>query len=188
MMISKSLVVAASLFLASIPAFAVPINITISGGIDVVAGQDLGNYGDGTVLSWLGSDITAYNTLHGTTLAAPTANADSTALLKVTTGSGPSSVTLSLNNAYGYIFLHWGGQGGGWEQAYFLNGYSGSFEFDAPPGGHPAVGGLSFYSFYGPAPRVPSTQVPDGANTGILLGLAFVGLFAVRKFATANAA
>jgi hypothetical protein len=184
--ISKGLLAAAGLFIASIPALAVPFNITVSGGADVITSGDLGSFGDATVLSWLTSDVTAYNGLHGTSLVAPVANADGTPLSKITTGSGPSTISVTLSGSYGYMVLHWGGQGGGTEQAYALNGFIGTFEFDAPPGGPPLIGGLSFYSSYGGS-NPPRTNVPDGANTGIILGLACLGLFVTRRFAAKSA-
>ena len=150
-----------------------PINITVSGGASVVNSFDLGSFGDATVLNWIATDITAYNSLNSITLPAPTANPDGTAFSKVTTGAGPSSITLSLNSSYDYIFLHWGGQGGGSEQLFYIGALTGSFEFDAPPGGHPTVGGLSFYSFYGPNTTV---STPDGASTILLLGSSLTAL------------
>jgi hypothetical protein len=177
--VSKGVIAAGVLFLASISAFAVPINITVSGGADVITSSYLSDFGDAAVLAWLTADVSAYNGLHGTSLLAPVANPDGSPLSKVTTGSGPSLVSVTLSGSYGYMVLHWGGKNGGTEQAYSLNGFIGTFEFDAPPGGPPLIGGLSFYSSYGPG-NTPH-NLPDGANTGILLGLAGVGLYASRR-------
>jgi hypothetical protein len=159
-----------------------PVNITMSEGSSVVAApsSDLGNFGDGTVYDWLTADVAAYNSANGTTLPTPTANTDGSPLQKVTVIGG-DSLTIELDSSYDYIFLHWGGQGGGWAQAYYIGDLTGTFEFDAPPGGHPAVGGLSFYSFYG-----GGGNVPDGGNTAALLGAAcLVMALGARKLKTA---
>jgi hypothetical protein len=181
--LEKTLIVAASLLVASLSTNAIPTDITISGGADVVAApsSDFANFGDTTVYNWLTGDVTAYNILHSTSLPAPVANLDNSPLSKIdTTASGPSSVTLTLNDSYDYIFLHWGGKNGGWGQAYYIGGSTGSFEFDAPPGGNPDVGGLSFYSLYGPTPT--TDRVPDGGNTLTLLAFVCIGVFAARYF------
>lgn len=184
-LISKTLLGVAALLVTAVSAFSIPtpVNITISGGVDVTASADLSSYGDSTVFNWLKGDVTAYNTLHGSTLVAPTAGSGSAPLAKTDTESLKlSSITLNLNNNYDYIVLHWGGQGGGWVQAFNIAGLTGSFEFDAPPGGHPAVGGLSFYSFYGPTTPTTNSRVPDTTQTGFLFGAACAGLVAMRAF------
>ncbi|HEU6448546.1 MAG TPA: hypothetical protein VFV23_08930 [Verrucomicrobiae bacterium] len=153
----------------------------MSGGASVIAApsSDLGNFGDATVYDWLIADVNSYNTLYGTTLPAPTGNVDGTPYQK-TEVSGGDSISLALDGNYDYVFLHWGGQGGGWAQAYYIGNLDGTFEFDAPPGGHPAVGGLSFYSFYG---GKSCGNVPDGGNTAALLGLGcFALIFGASKF------
>jgi len=179
--------VAVGLGISLTSALAIPVNITLSGsppfsGSSAVVANNVSpsNFGDDTVFNWLTADVSAWNTINGTGYAAPTRNADGTALLKVTTSSGPDSITLALGS-YDYVFLHWGGQRGGWSQAYYIgNDTSGSHQFSAPPGGHPAVGGLSFYSFYGST----RTPVPDGGATLALLGLALGCLgFVRRRFA-----
>lgn len=182
-MISK-LLVAAGLLTASASAFAIstPLNITIDGGLLVTAlpVTDMPGVGDSDVYSWLSADITAYDTMNPTAhLPGPVGTgASHSALSKVdTSGTSPSSINLSLTDTYDYIFLHWGGKNGGWGEAFYIGGLSGNFEFDAPPGGHPDVGGLSSYAFYGPN---PSTKVPDGGNTVLMLGVALCGMFAVQ--------
>jgi hypothetical protein len=87
-------------------------------------------------------------------------------LQKVTTGSGPDSITLTLGT-YDYLFLHWGGQNGGWEQLYYVGNSTGQFQFSAPPGGHPAVGGLSFYSFYN-AQNIITVPEPSSLALGLI--------------------
>lgn len=165
----------AALMLPLGSAFGIPVNVTMSGGVAVVAApdSDLGDFGDTTVFNWLTTDVTSFNSTYSTSYPMPTENLNGTPLQKVSTGSGPSSITLSVDD-YDYLFFHWGGQNGGWAQAFYVGDSSGSVEFDAPPGGHPAVGGLSFYSIYG-AIRQPSA-VPDAANTFATLGIGIAGL------------
>lgn len=160
----------------------IPVDVTMSGGTSVIAApaSDLGNFGDGTVYSWLTADIAAYNSANDTLLPVPIGNSDGTPPLKVSTDGG-DSITLTLNGSYDYVFFHWGGQDGGWAQVYYIGGLDGTFQFDAPPGGHPAVGGLSFYSFYG-----GGGSVPEGGNTALLLGgVCVVMALGARKVKTA---
>jgi len=85
-----------------------------------------------------------------------------------------------ISGAYDYLFLHWGGKGGGWVQAFYITGLSGPYDFSnsqiAGGAGHPAVGGLSFYSFYD-----PPTQVPDGGTTLLLLGATLTCVGLIRR-------
>jgi hypothetical protein len=163
--------------IATAHAIPTPINITVSGGADVVAApkSDLGDFGDATVLSWLTTDVANYNGLNSTTLPAPVAI---TGLTGVTGGAGGNSITLNVTG-FDYLFFHWGGQGGGWAQAFYVGGSTGNFTFDNSAigtGQGPSVGGLSFYSFYDPS-------VPDGGSTVMMLGAALSGLgLAVRRF------
>jgi hypothetical protein len=158
-------------------------NITISSGSLVTASSGLSNYGDPAVFPWLKNDVLLYNApiagAHLTTpLPTPTDNSG-VPFQKVSSGFQPGGASGSVDitlGGYDYLFLHWGGQGGGWGQAYYVGGLTGTFEFDAPPGGNPAVGGLSFYSFYG-----PTTGVPDGGTTVFLLGAAVSGLGMLRR-------
>lgn len=181
---TKALIIlSAVVVLASTSAFAVPIapvNITMSGSppftgsTSVIANNESpSDFGDATVLNWLKADVSAYNATYTASYAIPTAGAGNAPLEKVTTGSGPSSINITLGE-YDYIFLHWGGQNGGWAQAFYIGDGTGTYTFESPPGGHPAVGGLSFYSLYGPTQK----SVPDGGSTAILLGasLSFLGL------------
>ncbi len=149
-----------------------PLNITMSGGSLVVAApqSDIGNYGDATVYSWLSADIAAYNSF--TASALPTSVIDPY-FTKVASGFGGGAENIILAGG-DYIFLHWGGQGGGWEQAFYIGGLSGTFSFNPPPGGNPAVGGLSFYSVY-------SAGVPDGGTTAAMLGGALTMIGLIRR-------
>ncbi len=156
-----------------------PVNITVSGGAIVVASSDLSSYGDGTVLSWVSSDIPNYNTL------APANYPSGSVALgsKTTTGSSPDSIQLTLTGTDQYLFLHWGGQGSGWAQLFYIGGLTGDYTFASTTidngAGHPAVGGLSFYSYY----DAKGSTVPDGGSTLWLLGAAMSGLaFAARRF------
>jgi hypothetical protein len=185
---SKLLLTAAiSLSLSATASHAIsidPLNITMYGGVSVVAAPSsaLPSYGDANVLAWLTGDVAAYNTAHATSYPVPTGNLTGAPLEKVNVPTSPSlsSLTLTLGS-YDYLFLHWGGQGGGTEQAYYIGGSSGSFDFLAPPGGPPAIGGLSFYSFYGPTPEVPTRSVPDAGGTFASLGLACLCLMGFAR-------
>lgn len=151
-----------------------PLNITVSGGALVIAApqSDIADYGDATVYNWLTADIAAYNSITSYSLPTSVINPF---LTKVASGflGGAEDILLTGGN---YIFLHWGGQGGGWEQAFYITGLTGTYTFTPPPGGHPVVGGLSFYSIYGAT--AGGANVPDGGTTVAMLGgaLAMIGL------------
>ena len=159
---------------------ATPINITTSGGADVTAalGSDLGNFSESTVLSWLTSDVITYNSLNSSSLPTPTTVAGQTGL---TGGTGGNSISLNVTG-YDYLFFHWGGQNSGWVQAFYVGGSTGDFSFNSSAigtGSGPSVGGLSFYSFYGPT----TNSVPDGGTTIMMLGATLSGLsLMVRRF------
>ena len=177
--LAKALVVATSLFVASLTSQATSvINITVSGGSLVTDApkSDLGDFGDGTVLTWLTADVIAYKGITGIALPPPVAN---NPLDKVNTGSGPLSLNLNLNNTFDYIFLHWGSSGGGVAQAFYIGGVTGPVEFDVPADGN----SLSSYTLYGPT---PSSHVPDGGNTLIMFGLACIGAVGIRRFVGAR--
>ncbi|MBI5687062.1 MAG: hypothetical protein HZC54_18485 [Verrucomicrobia bacterium] len=169
------------LVLSAIPAGAIPINVTMIGNQSAIAApaSALGSFGDSTVFAWLQSDIAAYNTAYGTSLPAPTALPSGAPLSKVDTFSGSSSFTLTIPSN-DYAFLHWGGKDGGWAQAYYNPGADASYTFNAPPGGHPLVGGISFYSSYGSGSG-GGGSVPEGGVTIGLLGMALGGLILLRK-------
>jgi hypothetical protein len=154
----------------------IPVNITVSGGALVVAApkSDLGDFGDATVLNWLTGDVSSYNTLTSSSLPAPV----SISQIGLTGGAGGNSIVLDLTGTADYLFFHWGGQGGGWAQAFNIAGLTGDFTFDNSligTGQGPSVGGLSFYSLYGP------TSVPDGASTMLMLGAALSGIALIKR-------
>jgi hypothetical protein len=169
-----------ALLLSSIPAGAIPFNVTMIGNQSAVAApaSALGDFGDTTVFNWLKSDVVAYNAAYGAALPAPTALPSGAPTSKVETFSGSSSFTLTVPSN-DYAFLHWGGQNGGWAQAYYNPGPDINYTFNAPPGGHPLVGGISFYSAYGSSGGGGS--VPEGGITIGLLGMALGGLILLRK-------
>jgi hypothetical protein len=164
------LIVAATVTMTVLPGIhATPVDITVSSGSSAIAApkSDLGNFGDNTVLTWLASDINSYNTLNGTSLGAPLTVAGQ---IGQTSGVGGNSITLDVTG-YQYLFFHWGGKDGGWAEAYYVGGSTGSYTFNNTPiGTNPQVGGLSFYSFYN------SVSVPDGGSTMLMLGAAFSAL------------
>ena len=178
--INKSLAMVAILVSSLTAGFATPtpLNITMSGGSTVVAApkSDIGNYGDATVFNWLSADIAAFNSFAASTLPTTVVNPF---LTKVASGFGGGAETILLGGG-DYIFLHWGGQGGGSEQAFYIAGLTGTFSFTPPPGGNPAVGGLSFYSVYGAGP-VNGPSVPDGGTTAAMLGGALTMIGLIRR-------
>lgn len=166
--------------LSAIPAGAIPINITMIGDVSAVAApaSQLSDFGNTAVFNWLKSDVVAFNTSQGTSYPVPTANPDGSPLSKTESFAGSSSFTATLPSDQ-YAFLHWGGQNGGSVQAFYNPGQTADYVFNAPPGGHPLVGGISFYSNYGSGSGGGS--VPDGGVTIGLLGMALGGLVLVRK-------
>ncbi|MBI5685663.1 MAG: hypothetical protein HZC54_11335 [Verrucomicrobia bacterium] len=170
-----------ALCLAAIPAGAIPINITMIGDSPAIAApaSQLGDFGDATVFNWLQADVAAFNASQGTSYPAPLALPNGSPLSKTETFSGSSSFTLTVPSN-DYAFLHWGGKDGGWAQAYYNPGADASYTFNAPPGGHPLVGGISFYSSYGGSGG-GGGSVPEGGVTIGLLGMALGGLILLRK-------
>ncbi len=164
--------------LSLLPAGAIPVNVTMMDDMSVIAApaSQLGSFGDSTVFSWLKTDVAAFNTASGTAYPVPTANPDGSPLSKVNTTSGGSSVTVTVPSQE-YVVLHWGGQGGGWAQAFYNPGAAIDYTFGAPPGGAPLVGGISFYSTYGPG----GGSVPDGGASILLLGAAMGSLVLMRR-------
>ena len=154
-----------------------PINITVSGGADVVAApkSDLGTFGDANVLTWMNKDIINYNSLNSASL--PGAISSGGAALS-SSGTGGNSVTIDVTGL-GYLFLHWGGQGGGWAQLFYIGSATGNFTFDNSniANSQPLVGGLSFARDYG----IVNHTVPDGGSTMLLLGMTLSGLTLVAR-------
>jgi hypothetical protein len=183
--LAKALVAATGLFVASLSAQAVSIvNITVSGGslVESAPQSDLPSFGDADVLAWLKADVIAYNGLQSTSLPQPVAN---NPLPKTDTPSKPTDLNLVLDNSYDYLFLHWGGPGGGVVQAFYLGGYNGSFDFTLPSTG---ANSLSSYTLYGPnGVTTHDTRVPDGGNTLMMFGLVCIGAFFARNFVAVRA-
>ena len=171
-----------ALSLSAIPAGAIPINITMLGNTPVIAApaNQLSDFGDTTVFNWLKTDVAAFNTYQGTSYPVPTASSTSgSPLSKTESFSGSSSFTMTMPSEQ-YAFLHWGGKDGGWAQAYYNPGATADYVFNAPPGGAPLVGGISFYSSYGSGGG-GGGSVPEGGVTIGLLGMAVGGLVLMRK-------
>ncbi len=166
------------LVLSLMPTAAIQVNLTMYKDVSVTAApaKAIGNFGDSTVYNWMQSDVTAYNTAYGTSYSEPTANANGTPLTKVNTPSGGSSITITVPS-HEYVFLHWGGKNGGWEQVFYNSGNTVDYTFTAPSLGSGKVGGISFYSIYGSA----GGSVPDGGTSILLLGAATSGLFIMRR-------
>lgn len=141
-----------------------PVNLTTSGGSDVTAvpKSDVGDLGNSSVLTWLTSDITTYNSINSTKYSAPV---EVPSEESVEVEESPNSYNLTVTG-YSYLVLHWGGPGGGDVQAFYVGNYTGSYTFSTPDQG------LSFYSLYTATP----TSVPDGGSTGLMLGTALAGM------------
>jgi hypothetical protein len=140
-----------------------PVNITVQQNTLVAYSTELGNYGDGTVFAWLTTDVANYNSLTSASLPAPVAGLGGTPMFKANISNGGPTLSLNLDGSHDYIFLHWGGQASP-AQAFYIGGYTGSYDFNAP-GEQPTVGGISFFSFYG-----QHRDVPDGGSTLAMLG------------------
>ena len=151
-------------------AITTPLDITFHAGALVVAAPkgDIGNVGDATVLAWITQDIHSYNALEGTSLADPIGTL-------VNAGGSGNSFQLAITPNDDYLFLHWGGSGGGWIQAFYVGGLSGTFTFDNSA--IPGAGGLSGYRLY----DAPPGDVPDGGITALLLGAALSALGLIRR-------
>jgi hypothetical protein len=161
--------------LAALPwVHASPIDITTSGGL--TPKHDLGHFDDHAVDNWLTSDISHYNSLHGTGFCGTDNFTSGTSLEQ---GNGADSITLDVTGC-DYIFLDWGGPHGDQAQAYYVGDCSGTYTFgDSGLSGHPDGGGLSFYCCY------KQNSVPDGGSTGLMLGAALAGLgvlMMIRRF------
>jgi hypothetical protein len=174
-------VILLALGLCSIPAGAIPINVTMIGSSPAIAApaSQLGDFGDTTVFNWLKADVAAFNAYQGSSYPVPTALPNGSPLSKTESFSGSSSVTMAMPSEQ-YAVLHWGGQNGGWAQAYYNPGTTADYVFNAPPGGQPLVGGISFYSSYGSSGG-GGGSVPEGGVTIGLLGMALGGLLLLRK-------
>jgi hypothetical protein len=171
-----------ALCLCSIPAGAIPVNITMIGSSPAIAApaSQLPNFGDAAVFNWLKADVAAFDATFHASYPVPTALPSGAPLMKVETPSGGNTVTFTLPGN-DYAFLHWGGKNGGWEQAYYNPSSTPvSYTFSAPPGGNPKVGGISFYSTYGGGSH-GGGSVPEGGVTVGLLGMALGGLVLLRK-------
>lgn len=171
-----TLVVALLVSVATASAITTPLNITVQNGGLVAYSTLPSNYGDATVFNWLAADVVNYNTLTGSSLVAPVAGFNSAPLFKQNVNGGTSLLSVNFTGSASYIFLHWGGQAGP-SQAFYIGGFTGAFDFNAP-GQNPAVGGISFYSLYGPSTTSNIPGVPDGGTTIALLGgaLSLVGI------------
>jgi hypothetical protein len=123
--------------------------------------------GDATVLAWLQSDITQYNSNLGKNLAGPTTTETAWENLN----AGPS-ITVEAGD---YLVLHYGkgqggvGQGGGLVALYF--DAAGTYQVPDNGSGPNGNGGISFARLWD-----HGTSVPDGGSTLVLLGAALCGL------------
>ena len=154
-----------------------PVNITVDNGalaVDAPKGDNgVTDFGDGTVFTWLSTyDVPQYDTLASANLPPPITTGDQTAQMHNWTEDSAGDATLDLSGTDDYIFLHWGGPGGGVFQAFYIAGLTGDYTFDNPTGMGP--GTLSFDNLYNGDP------VPDGGTTVFLLGLAISGLGLIR--------
>ncbi len=155
------------------------------GSIELNNSPQPGNQGQGTIESWLSGIITTYNGVNEPDLPAPGSQ-----VFRVNkTGGSPDTPPpayssfpvfgedkLSIEvptSGFNYIVLHWGGQGGGTTEAFYIGDETNPLVFGAP-----GKNGLSSYSLFGTR---TTTVVPE-PSTYIAGGLALVPLlFGLRS-------
>lgn len=171
--------VAAACFALPTLASADLINITINPATGLPSNDIdfglLGNNSPTTNFSFLGSEISLYNSYAGTSLSAPVF--DGFANYENLSGSQAVSLT-----GFDYAVVHYGkgpggaGKGGG-VVFYYLNGMTGDFTF-APNGSGPnGFGGISSIRLFGDG----STAVPEGGTAAMLLGIALAAMGVLRR-------
>lgn len=146
---------------------AIPLNITNAGGslVSDVSKGDLANNNISGHLSWLGSQVSGYNTITSSSLPAPTGGVDASAGIGGSINvSGYTYATLQYGKGPGGI-----GQGGS-VVAYDLNGTT-SFTFPQNGLGPNGMGGLALIYLFGPISEAlgPTQGVPDDGSTAFFL-------------------
>jgi hypothetical protein len=135
----------------------------------------LGNNNPQTNFNFLLNQISLYNSFNGASLQNPT----------FTGYFDGSSNTVSLTG-FDYAVIHYGtgpngqGQGGGVE-FFYLNGMTGNFTFAANGLGQNGFGGFSSIRLF----SGNGASVPEGGATAMLLGVSFLALLGLRRFAIA---
>lgn len=167
--------------LASLSSYAGPIALNIGGS------PQPANSGQGTIEAWMLGLVTTYNAAPSPDLPAPGVEA-----FRVNKGDipplgfpsfGNDALSISIpTGVYQYVALHWGGQGGGVYQAYYIGdfGTDTSYTFNAP-----GQNGLSWYDgFLLIENPPPGPKVPDSGASLSLLGIALAALLPLRRFLT----
>ena len=159
------------MFLAVAPLHALTINITS------FAAQP-GNSGQGTIEAWLSTLVTGYNAANNPDLPAPglelfrqNSGAASPGLPSGFPTFGNDTLSIAIPGGYEYIGLHWGGQGGGTYEAFYVGGTANVFNA-------PGKNGLSWYDGF---LRTPGTSVPDSGSTLALLAVAGALMVSLRR-------
>ncbi|MBM3848271.1 MAG: hypothetical protein FJ405_18540 [Verrucomicrobia bacterium] len=141
----------------------------------------IGNLGDPQMQTWLLSVIGNYNTSNNPDL--PTSGVGAVPDVKVSSISDAgTSINLGVSD-YEYLVLHWGGQGGGKVQAFYLGSCAdgATYLFQSATGGK-----ISSYWYYDkdePPPNnggTPPNNVPDGGNSLPLLAAAAAAVAGLR--------
>lgn len=161
-------------------ATATPINITVGGIADkayygsVVTPPTTNNPDDN--LDFLQNEVAVWNGASNVPVL-PSAPVDGTAPA-AGNGSLGNITSYDALTGYDYVVFHFGagnaGSPGGYWQAWYLAGSGGSFSL--PTVDDETVGGFSSAQYWN-----PSTSVPDGGTTAVLLGLALVGMSFIAR-------
>lgn len=167
----------------SLSASAIPVNITVDAAGNLLNGSGVakkaeykslnGGFNSNNPeknLAFLNALIGNWNGVNDPDL--PTALAP----VALNDGSLGGVSSYTAPSGYDYVVFHFGaGQAGqnGWWQAWYLGGAGGTFTL--PSVGGKSVGGFSSARFFN------SQRVPDGGATLSLLGVALLGLAALRR-------
>jgi len=143
------------------------------------------NGGKATIEAWLGAGVTAYNAANNPDLPTPGLEQ-----FRVNTGDVPANSaypqfgndTLSITiptGGYNYIALHWGGQGGGVYQSFYIGTIGGAVPSTVTFTSPNDKNGLSWYDTFS---KVQSTTVVPEPSTYIAGGLLLIPILSqVRR-------
>lgn len=149
-------------FLAATPALAIKVDLTGYAAQPTNSGN--------AIEPWMALLVSNYNAVNADLPTTPGSQ-----VFRVEQGdpapngfpSFPSNIaTIQIPGGYDYVALHWGGQGGGTYQAFYVGGTVNNFS-------SPSQNGLSWYAVFRPNGE---NRVPDSGSTLILLGLAIAAL------------
>lgn len=145
--------------------------------------------GEGSVETWLANLVLDYN--NSNPVLDPDLPAPGNQLFGVNQGDpapagfptfGDDVTSISIpTGAFDYVVFHWGGQGGGNYEAFYIGSIGGApsnpevFDTTVTTRG----GGLSWYRLYHYTPNDP--RIPDSGTSLALLGAGLLGLAAFRR-------